>query len=296
MIAGLNLIEKEITDEINETLSKIGVLYRLFSRTKDRTSIQEKTERKKRDEEPYEVGGKLMQDIIGIRIVTYFKDDVELVYSILNNKLKYSSEEIDDLELTVFKPKRTNVICSLNKKHTEILKEVKASINDENFKIIDNTFELQLRTVLSEGWHEIDHSLRYKCKEDWESQKESERMLNGIYATLETNDIVLKNLFNDLAYKHYKNSNWEGLIRNKFRLKFLLGKLDPKIIDIINKNNLGKKLLQIDRENLIMDIHKMPFSIPINFNNLTYLLNIFCLKDKELSSITPKHIFESISE
>lgn len=78
---------------------------------------------------------------------------------------------------------------------------------------MDNTFELQLRTILSEGWHEIDHSLRYKSQADWLDYPENERLLNGIYASLETNDIALKNLFNELSYKHFKNRNWEGLIK-----------------------------------------------------------------------------------
>ncbi|MBK7959276.1 MAG: hypothetical protein IPK03_14995 [Bacteroidetes bacterium] len=31
-----------------------------------------------------------------------------------------------------------------------------------NNSLVDSTFEVQLRTILSEGWHEIDHDLRYK--------------------------------------------------------------------------------------------------------------------------------------
>ncbi|WP_202796549.1 hypothetical protein, partial [Thermophagus xiamenensis] len=64
--------------------------------------------------------------------------------------------------------------------------------------MIDNTFEVQLRTILSEGWHEVDHSLRYKCKDDWKDYPDQERLLNGIYAALETNDSTLKSLFREI--------------------------------------------------------------------------------------------------
>nr|WP_255419996.1 MULTISPECIES: hypothetical protein [Parabacteroides] len=32
----------------------------------------------------------------------------------------------------------------------------------ESFKNIDSTFKIQVRTTLSEGWHEIEHNMRYK--------------------------------------------------------------------------------------------------------------------------------------
>lgn len=51
---------------------------------------------------------------------------------------------------------------------------------------IDTTFELQLRSILSEGWHEVDHDLRYKSKSNWINQGDLSRALNGIMATLET--------------------------------------------------------------------------------------------------------------
>jgi hypothetical protein len=39
---------------------------------------------------------------------------------------------------------------------------------------------------------------------DWIDLTEESRMLNGIYATLETNDQALKALFDDISYHHYK--------------------------------------------------------------------------------------------
>lgn len=293
MIPGLILIEKEICTQITDQLDKVGILYRIFSRPKDSLSIQEKILRKENENEPYIVGGKLMQDIIGIRIVTYFKDDIDIVYSILKSKLHYHEEQIDKVELTVFKPKRTNIICKLNSNHSTIFNEIQQNSKKEYFRLIDNTFELQLRTILSEGWHEIDHSLRYKCKDDWIGHVENERMLNGIYANLETNDIALKSLFNELAYKHYKDRNWEGLLRNKFRLKFQQGSLDKSLIEILNgANDIGKCILRLDRKNIINHISSLEFSIPINFNTILYLTNIQTLKNKEIYKLTPTFILD----
>ena len=294
MIEGLNLIEKEITAKIIEELDKIGILYRIFSRTKGINSINEKIQRKNKEGTPYVFGGKLIQDLIGIRVVTYFKDDVEIVYSILKTKLNYHEEEIDDIDLTVFKPKRTNIICKFNSYHSSIFSDVQKVSKTNNYNIIDNTFELQLRTILSEGWHEIDHSLRYKCKEDWLNYHENERMLNGIYASLETNDIALGSLFNELAFKHYKGKNWEGLIRNKFRLKFQLSALDEKLKEILSNNNsIGKQIFKIDRKELLFRISSLEISLPVNLNNILYLINKFFIRDQDIFDITPKYILEN---
>jgi ppGpp synthetase/RelA/SpoT-type nucleotidyltranferase len=291
MIAGLQMIEKNISEKISDELDKIGLLHRLFSRTKDDKSIKEKITRKIQDGTPYEVNGKKIQDLIGIRIVTYFSDDISLVKKILNDKFSFQNEEIDDFELTVFKPKRTNIVYSFNSEQTRIFLDTQTSSQNESLLLVDNTFELQLRTMLSEGWHEIDHSLRYKCKSDWESHKEKERLLNGIYANLETNDIALKSLFNELAYQHFKNKNWEALIRTKFRLKFQLIPIKPELTRVFNNdNNLAKKIIKLDRGDLLLKIAKSDLSLPVNINNLIYIINHFELKDENIYTLTPEII------
>lgn len=288
MVTGLQLIEKEICSSICDQLDKVGLLYRIFSRTKDNKSIKEKIERKINEQTPYSIDGKKIQDIIGIRIVTYFQDDIELVKKILSRRFKFIDEEIDKHELTVFKPKRTNIICDFDKKSKDIFNETKSSSKLEYFEITDSTFELQLRTILSEGWHEIDHSLRYKCKSDWESHYEKERMLNGIYASLEVNDIALKSLFNELSYQHFKTQNWEAMIRNKFRLKFQMSPLKDELKTILdNNNNLAKKILKLEREKIISKMADSNLSLPINFNNLLYIINYLELKNKEINLLTP---------
>lgn len=295
MITGFQLIEEEICQRIQDELDKIGIHYRIFSRSKDEKSILEKIDRKAKEGSPYEKNGKLIQDIIGIRVVTYFRDDVNLVKTIISRIITFKDEEIDNPELTVFKPKRTNIICSFNDSQQQTFAEVQKSSDKDYYDVLDSTFELQLRTVLSEGWHEIDHSLRYKCKNDWEGHYENERLLNGIYASLETNDIALKNLFNELAYKHFKSKNWEGLLRNKFRLRFQLVPLKEQIANILNEDvEIGKELFKMDRETSLLKLYDIDLSLPVNMNNLVLLLNGLIIKDEKLLAITPDVILEEI--
>ena len=95
MNTGLQLIEKDICSRICDSLDKVGLLYRIFSRTKEIKSIQEKLDRKTQEGMPYSKDGKKMQDVIGIRVITYFQDDIPLVKGILSKVFIYLSEEID---------------------------------------------------------------------------------------------------------------------------------------------------------------------------------------------------------
>ena len=296
-MTGLQILEKNICEGIKDELDKVGFLYRLFSRVKDDKSIHNKIERKIELGKPYCIGGKLMQDIIGVRIVTYFMDDINLVMEILRDKFDFVDSEIDSHDPTVFKPKRTNIICGLNERQRDILREVKVASLKEHYSLVDNTFELQLRTILSEGWHEIDHSLRYKSTKDWSLHPENERQLNGIYASLETNDIALKNLFNELAYKHFKNQNWEGLIKNKFRLRFQESTLNETLLNVLNTDpGIGKALYKLEREKLLLMIYKSEISFPINVNTLVYLANGLLLKNEKIFNVTPDPIVAIFKE
>ncbi len=291
MSRDLQLIEKDICSNICERLDKVGLLYRIFSRVKDNNSIAEKIERKKSEGKPYLKEGKKIQDIIGIRIVTYFYDDVNLVKEILSDVLTFIDEEIDKVEPTVFKPKRTNIICSFNEKQIETFNEVAKITNNSTLQLTDHTFELQLRTILSEGWHEIDHSLRYKSKKEWENHSEKERLLNGIYANLEVNDLAMKSLFSELAYQHFKEKNWEGMLRNKYRLKFQPSELRKEIKQILNRDpTVAKQLFKVDRVDVVSRLSKLEMPLPINFNNIVYFINQIELRNPDINNLTPELI------
>ncbi len=288
MSRDLQLIEKDICSKICERLDKVGLLYRIFSRVKDKNSILEKISRKIEEGTPYTKDGKKMQDIIGIRLVTYFYDDVNLVREILSDVFEYIDEEIDKIEPTVFKPKRTNIVCSFDENQKKTFYEVVKVTQNASLELSDHTFELQLRTILSEGWHEIDHSLRYKSKKEWSKHPEKERLLNGVYANLEVTDLAMKSLFSELAYQHFKEKNWEAMLRNKYRLKFQSFELKNELKQILNDDsNIAKQLLKTDRVDILNKLSKLEVPLPINFNNIIYFVNHIELKNERINELTP---------
>lgn len=278
----LEIIERNIRIKLETELKRSGILFRLFSRIKEDSSVKDKLNRKK-----YDQSDKLMQDLIGFRITTYFNDDIQPIIKICTSIFEKIDLVYDQPESDIFKPLRKNMICALPEDLKNMFNELKAKKKEE-FCFVDSTFEIQFRTTLSEGWHEVDHNLRYKCSKEWDGLQTESRMLNGIYASLETSDLALKALFEDIAYHHYKTGNWEAMLRNKFRLTFKLEPLDVRLTTILNTNQkLAKKFFKSDRNQLINILLSSTILIPITFDHILFIINLNFIKDQEILIITP---------
>jgi ppGpp synthetase/RelA/SpoT-type nucleotidyltranferase len=288
---GLILIEQNLKAIIESNLARTGLLYRIHSRIKEKNSIEEKIIRK-----GYKENGKLVQDLIGLRVMTYFNEDIEVLIDYFSSIFDVVDLHHDNPKVNQFEPFMINMVCKLN---GELLEEFNTWKNmyKDSFKYIDSTFEIQIRTTLSEGWHEIEHNMRYKCKNEWTSLEDESRLLNGIYATLEISDRTLFSLFEDITYQHYKSKNWTGMLRNKFRLRFELEPLSDDIITIFDKNKkLAKQFLKIERNSVISSLVSHQLTMDISFDNLVFLCNYLFFKNENLTLIAPKNLILHFNE
>lgn len=269
-------IVTNLTEEISQELNKVGILFHIFSRLKSQGSINEKLER-----DAY-LEGKKIQDFIGIRITLYFSDDIPSIVNFFRTKYRLDNKDIDFHNETTFKPQRLNLVLRLEGEGREVFDEIVSRRNPK----IDSTFEVQIRTVLSDGWHEVEHDLRYKCKKDWVMHKDLSRALNGVYATLETGEWTMMSIFTDLGYRNYKQKNWEGMLRNKFRLRFQQNPLNQKIINFFNNNNeIAKHIFKLNRTKLLERLFCSQIAIPITFDNIVYILNHIYFKNEYIYSL-----------
>lgn len=278
-------IAKKIQESIENELSKVGLLFRVFSRVKSLESIQAKL-----DKIPgkYSENGKKIQDLFGVRIALYFVDDQKVAIDTLKTIFEFDSESssIDKLDGETFSANRCNLVFKLPKELS-----IDSSVLRE-YKQVDHTFEVQIRTILSEGWHEVEHDLRYKYKTDWEQHSDLDRALNGIYASLETSDWSMTKLFEELAYRHYKANEWSQMLRTKFRLRST-GKISDELVQVINTTpGLGKKLYRINRAEVLEALCKLSSGFPINPDNIIYFCNYFFVKNLELEAITPNPLLD----
>ena len=78
----LQYIVNEIKAEVEKPLQRSGIYYRIFARQKSDASIKKKMAEKVA---VYSTDGKKMQDLIGLRVIVYFREDVELLHDYYKN-------------------------------------------------------------------------------------------------------------------------------------------------------------------------------------------------------------------
>ena len=95
-----------------------------------------------------------MTDILGIRIITYYREDVDSILKLLkeNFKIDYqnSTNKLQSLKYNEMGYLSLHYIC----KHKSSQKNL--------YGCGDFKFEIQIRTALQHIWAQIDHQLRYK--------------------------------------------------------------------------------------------------------------------------------------
>ncbi|WP_137818403.1 RelA/SpoT family protein [Pseudomonas sp. 2FG] len=282
-------VAKQLQETIESELARLGLLCRVFSRAKSDHSMATKLER-----EPgkYSSTGKKIQDMFGVRVALYFLDDQKIAIDTLKKTFTYDdqSSTIDAPTGSSFSATRCNLIFHL----PEALAE--SSTIFKRYDCLDKTFEVQIRTVLSEGWHEVEHDLRFKCKEDWENHTDLDRALNGIYASLETSDWSMLKLLEDLAYRHYKSSEWTQMLRAKFRLRSN-GVINSGITAVLNEDtSIGKLLYRVDRTKLMEKLANNRISLPITPDNIVFLCNFYFVKSEKITALTPHPILDIFEE
>jgi len=134
-----------------------------------------------------------MTDIIGVRVITYYTDDIDKVAQVIEENFDIDEENSIDkretLEIDKFGYLSLHYIVKLKENRTN-LEEYRCCAN---YKI-----EIQIRTTLQHAWAEIDHDLGYK--NEVETPKEVRRDFYRLAGLLETADkefLGIRNQIND---------------------------------------------------------------------------------------------------
>jgi ppGpp synthetase/RelA/SpoT-type nucleotidyltranferase len=271
--------------EVENLLFNVGILCRVFGRGKSDRSLKKKLEK---DAGKYHIGGKLIQDSIGLRIAVYFPEDVSIVKELLCAHFEHDAQSstIDLPSDSTFSVVRYNLIFRVSQEDRAQFMRLAGSYP------IDPTFEVQIRTILSEGWHEVEHDLRYKCKDHWVKQQDLSRTLNGVMATLETAEWSMTRVFDELAYRHYKSANWAAMLHTTLKMR-LPPSLSPKIEEILTASpDVAKKLSRIDRKKVMRALFALETKIPVSIDNVVYLWNFVSLRDSRLTHLTEDFLQE----
>ena len=275
----LETIKNKLESQMYQHLRQSGLMFRLFSRVKTTDSLYHKMLIKG---DKYRSGQSSIQDMLGIRIVLYFQDDVDaLAFFYSYGEVVDSS--IDEFDSSTFRPQRLNLTCKLP---AELVEDFRNALPEEYAPYIDNTYEIQIRTIFSEGWHEVEHDLRYKCKEDWEGCESYSRILNGVIATLETAEWNMKSLFDQMARVNYLNKNYRAMLRNKMHLRLKGEDFSENVNEFLLRHpHIAESILNTDRFVIILTLLNHQKSIELTYDNLLFLINRIEMNNQELRNI-----------
>jgi putative GTP pyrophosphokinase len=278
---------KELVSYIRTYLDKCGLFYKCFIRIKSGHSLCEKL----RTKLPKRGDKYKLQDLVGIRIVVYFKEDISLCEKLIDQHFHVLniSKNADDIEN--FGPQRINYVCAMP---DEVISNFDMSIWDYP---IDKSFEIQVRTIFSEGWHEIEHDFRYKCQDEWKNNTDLSRTLNGIFATLDNCDWAIASLFTQIAYRHYKSAEWIPMLKNVFKIRIEdCSDLDEILKYFSENKEVAKKFFRLDRDEFLIKLSDLDFKMPLKMKNVIFLANLFQIHDTKIEAMTPDIIKKNVEK
>lgn len=189
-------------------------------RVKTLKSFLDKVERKKYYDNPFDK----IKDIAGIRIVTYYQDDVERIREIINREFvideDQSVDKISNLEADRFGYRSLHLIISLS--------ESRASL-DEWKRFTRLPAEIQVRSILQHTWAVFSHQLDYKIPS--QAPHGLRRQLFRLCAQIEAADeefTRLRNLSEEIV-RGYRNEVSRGELKLPLDLDSLREFMEQKV-------------------------------------------------------------------
>lgn len=289
-----DVVRVDLLSIIEEKLKKAGFYYRIAYRVKTPDSTVNKLQYKDYRRPGTENEDKKMQDLIGIRIMLYFADDVSICRSLLDTLFAepgvWETTENNEYE---FKAMKVNGIFKLPGYLAKTI------VNPVLSDYIDDTFEVQVRTNSFEGWHEIEHDLRYKGSAFGEGNEALARKMNSILATLELCDDSIVKLLDDLGHQHYKDHKWSNMVRCHYRLKLNSDLLHPELCRIFDEDTeLAKKFFKFDRRLAITKLWNNTFdkNPELSINYIVKIVNQLGPNDERINSAIERIESETATE
>ena len=197
--------EKLLKNLLEKLLEKEEfVPVQITSRTKTTQSLKEKIERKNLEGKSYDNPLSQITDIVGIRIITYYLNDIDEIGNLIKKEFQIDEKNSLDksaiLGIDQFGYKSVHYIISLSSSRQDLPEWVEFGM----FKA-----EIQVRTTLQNAWAEIDHEIRYKKEEN--IPIEIRRRIYRLMALFELADEEFQNLkylTEEVKAKYLEDVTW----------------------------------------------------------------------------------------
>lgn len=290
-IEEINNVKMSLLNTLVTKLNNAGIYFNSTSRIKSESSLLHKLETGKYS---MQEGGRKIQDIIGIRINLFYLEDMDICEKILEETFLLDNWSKTKNEENKFEAQKCNGVFRIPSKY---LRNIPASVWNKPF---DQTFEVQLRTVLFEGWHEIEHEMRYKYKlgsdsketDLWTGHEDLSRVMNSIIANLELCDWSIMQIFNSIHDSQYKEKNWENAIRSKYRLRITQDPLKPELREYLDNNpDIVAQFHTVSKRELVDILLNKKYHKELTPDRIIYLINKEIVHNEYISRLLDKEQF-----
>jgi putative GTP pyrophosphokinase len=152
---------KSLESSLERLLTAEGIrIHRVSHRVKSKDSAERKLGRPRNGttgEGPRTLES--LTDLLGLRVVTYFQDEIESVAEVVKNEFDIDWENSVDKRTTL----DADRFGYLSLHYVAELKPDRTT-PPENLDYVGIKFEIQIRTILQHAWAEMEHDLGYKSE------------------------------------------------------------------------------------------------------------------------------------
>lgn len=169
----------------------VGEVTKIEGRVKDKEECIRKFHRKyqsklEADEHPYEIKDYL-SDLIGIRIICLYEDQIEMVAEVLKQRFK-----IIDVTDMISAVESTEDSFGYKGLHMDLALNDQMSSLPKYQQYADYPFEVQIRSLIQDAWSVLDHKIKYKKS----IPNDLKRRINILSALFELADREFKEIRN----------------------------------------------------------------------------------------------------
>lgn len=141
--------------------SNIGEVTKVEGRVKDKEECIKKFHRKyqnklETDEQPYEIKS-FLSDLIGIRIVSLYEDQIVVIAELLKDHFR-----IIDVTDKIAAIESTEDLFGYKGLHMDLLPSRDMGLSPQCQTIVSLPFEVQIRSLIQDAWSVLDHKIKYK--------------------------------------------------------------------------------------------------------------------------------------
>ena len=171
--------------------AEVGEVTKIEGRVKDKEECIKKFHRKyqsklEADEQPYEIKDYL-SDLIGIRIICLYEDQIEVVSEVLKRHFR-----IIDVTDKISAVESTEDSFGYKGLHMDLALNDQISSLPEHQQHSDYPFEVQIRSLIQDAWSVLDHKIKYKKS----IPNDLKRRINVLSALFELADREFKEIRN----------------------------------------------------------------------------------------------------